>query len=305
MIVGQNGRPLPFFSSQPEQFALTQQFRSASLVRQFGNAGGVAIPVAHWRSRLEDDAHTPGFSHHSIILQNAGSDVRRIDSPRFASRRSAPGRIIIIPAGMQAEWRSASISDRIHFYLRPELLEMVGAELGLSSMTLRDDRVFVSDEPFRHLLERYARGQLTGDQSALERDLLTIEIAIWLLRQHGTAPAVMLAAGGLNARQKQALVEVIERNLDQPLDLVSVAGAVGCSPIALKRGARAALDMPLHQFVIERRLARAADQIAMGRPIVEAALASGFSSQSHLTSQMRRRWGMTPGTLRRGVRSQS
>lgn len=304
MIVGRSGQGLPSFNGLPEQFALTRQFRSASLVREFGVAGGIAMPVAHWRSRLEDDAFTPGFSHHSIVLQNAGSDARRVDSPRFAGRRSAPGRIIVIPAGMRAAWRSTSISDRTHFYLRPELLEVVAAELEMPAWELRDDRVFVVDEPLRQMLERYARGQLSGRQSPLERDLLTVEIAIWLLRQHGGMPAARVAPGGvapgrLTETQRQTLLDVIEQRLDGALDLASLAAAVGCSAVALKRGARAALDMPLHQFVIERRLARAAAQIAKGEPIVDAALASGFSSQSHLTSQMRRRWGMTPGVLRR------
>lgn len=299
MIVGRSGQCLPSFNGLPEQFALTRQFRSASLVREFGVSGGIAMPVAHWRSRLEDDAFTPGFSHHSIVLQNAGSDARRVDSPRFAGRRSAPGRILVIPAGMRAAWRSTSISDRTHFYLRPELLEVVAAELEMPAWELRDDRVFVVDEPLRQMLERYARGQLGGGLSVLERDLLTVEIAIWLLRQHGAVTGARPAPARLTEVQRQTLLDVIERNLDQPLDLASLAAAVGCSAVALKRGARAALDMPLHQFVIERRLARAAAQIAKGEPIVDAALASGFSSQSHLTSQMRRRWGMTPGVLRR------
>jgi AraC family transcriptional regulator len=298
MIVGRSGHQLPSFKGWPEQFALTRQFRSASLVRAFGVSGGMAMPIAHWRSRLEDDAETPGFSHHSIILQNAGSDARRVDSPRFAARRSAPGRIIVIPAGMRAAWRSSSISDRTHFYLRPELLEMVALELDLPAPELRDDRVFVADERLRQLLLRYASGLVADSQSPLERDLLTVEIAIWLLRQHGNASATPAAAARLTAAQRQTLLDVIEARLDQPLDLATLAEALGCSPVMLKRGARAALDMPLHQFVIERRLARAGDQIARGRPIVEAALASGFSSQSHLTSQMRKRWGCTPGDLR-------
>lgn len=298
MIIGLGGQQLPSFTGLPEQFALTRQFRSASLVRAHGVAGGIAMPVAHWRSRLEDDAFTPGFPHHSIVLQNQGSDARRIDHPRFAGRHSAPGRILVIPAGMQAAWRSASISDRTHFYLRPELLAAVAAELELPACELRDDRLFVVDEPLRQMLDRYARGQLEGRLSALERDLLTIEIAIRLLREHGTLTCARTAPARLSAAQRQTLIDVIERDLDQPLDLAGVAAAVGCSAVTLKRGARAALDMPLHQFIIERRLARAAEQIRRGRPIVEAAFACGFSSQSHLTSQMRRRWGMTPGQLK-------
>ncbi|WP_439533465.1 helix-turn-helix transcriptional regulator [Polymorphobacter sp.] len=298
MIVGQTSHHLPHFNAQPEQFTLTRRFRSASLVREHGTAGGMAMPIAHWRSRLEDDAFTPGFSHHSIILQNAGSDARRTDSPRFAARRSAPGRIIVMPAGMQAKWRSPSISDRLHFYLRPELLDMVAAELEMPAPQLRDDRVFVVDEALRALLERYARNLLLGDGSALERDLLTIEIVVCLLRRHADAGAWQPPEARLTPCQQQALRDMIERHPDQPLDLGTIARAVGCSPVTLKRGARAALGMSLHQFVIERRLVHAAGQIVAGRPIVDAALASGFSSQSHLTSQMRKRWGCTPGALR-------
>nr|WP_053000179.1 AraC family transcriptional regulator [Sphingomonas sp. Y57] len=299
MLLGRCDNHLPSFDRQPEQFALTRQFRSASLVREFGTAGGLAMPIAHWRSRLEDDALTPGFSHHSIVLQNAGTDARRIDNPRFSRFRSAPGRIIVIPAGMSATWRSESISDRIHFYLRPELLEMIALELDSAPPELRDDRVFIIDEPLRRLLERYASGLLHGGQSALERDMLIVEIAIWLLRQHGSALVRPPAGARLTARQERILREVIETCLDQQLTLAAIADAVGCSPVLLKRGARIALGMPLHQFVIERRLARAGDLILAGCSIVEAALASGFSSQSHLTSQMRRRWGCTPATFRR------
>jgi AraC family transcriptional regulator len=52
--------------------------------------------------------------------------------------------------------------------------------------------------------------------------------------------------------------------------------------------------------VLQRRLARARELlIATDMPVVEIALATGFSSQSHLASAFRRLTGVTPGEYRR------
>ena len=55
--------------------------------------------------------------------------------------------------------------------------------------------------------------------------------------------------------------------------------------------------MPLHQYVTDRRLERAASLITQGVPIAQVALDCGFSSQSHLTSTMHGRKGVTPASL--------
>ena len=50
-----------------------------------------------------------------------------------------------------------------------------------------------------------------------------------------------------------------------------------------------------HRFQVGRRLARAQEMIAAGVPLSEAAAATGFADQSHLTRHFSARFGVTPG----------
>ncbi|RMF10993.1 MAG: AraC family transcriptional regulator [Alphaproteobacteria bacterium] len=291
---------LPVFDGPAEQFIATARFQSARLVAARGTQGGWAIPVAHWQSRLGNDVCTAGYSHHTVILQRAGNDVRRVDNPRFASRRSAPGRILIIPAGMESAWRSSDISDRIHFYVRPALLHALARETtGQNASDLRDDRIFIRDDYLRLMLERYAAVAFGDDPSAtLERDLLTLQIALRLLDRHSSAPPRVDPLVPPTDDESLRLRDIIEAHLSEPLTLERVATLAGTTPAALKRTAPRALGQSLHQYVLDRRLERARQLIAQGNPLAEVALECGFSSQSHMTNRMRARWGVTPGALR-------
>ena len=63
----------------------------------------------------------------------------------------------------------------------------------------------------------------------------------------------------------------------------AVSQTVGLAPVA---------------YMIQLRVEHAKRLIRDGTPIAEAALEAGFADQSHLTRAMKRRWGVTPGTLK-------
>jgi AraC family transcriptional regulator len=96
------------------------------------------------------------------------------------------------------------------------------------------------------------------------------------------------------------LRDYIEVALDKELSLERLAGEASLSPHTLPRAFLRAFGETPHQYVLQRRLARAKELlIATDLPIVEIALATGFSSQSHLASAFRRLTGITPGEYRR------
>ncbi|MEM7644316.1 MAG: helix-turn-helix transcriptional regulator, partial [Pseudomonadota bacterium] len=58
-----------------------------------------------------------------------------------------------------------------------------------------------------------------------------------------------------------------------------------------------------HQYLIDRRIARVKELLIAGEDgLVEIAYATGFSSQSHMTSTFRRRVGVAPGRWRAAIR---
>lgn len=287
MIVGQSRTELPTFASPPDQYLLTAQFRSADLVSSQLIGAGASMPVARWRSSLGRDAVTRDFSHHTIILQNAGEDVRRIDCPNYSNRRSKAGSLLILPAGMRAAWRSDNISDRTHYYVHPDLLQHVSQEILGRSCSLREDGIFVFDQKFVELLQRYSFVLGSSTSSRFERDMLMLEIVTVLVQRYSHQ----------SPDRRASLRTFIDDNLASKLRANDIAEALALSPETLKKTARQHLGMPLHRYVVQRRLDRAATLIKGGLPIAEAALEAGFSSQSHLTSTMSEKRGVTPSAL--------
>ena len=69
----------------------------------------------------------------------------------------------------------------------------------------------------------------------------------------------------------------------------------GLDRFALSRHFRAATGTSPHRYQVGRRLARAQRMIADGMALSEAAAATGFADQSHLTRHFAARFGLTPG----------
>lgn len=69
----------------------------------------------------------------------------------------------------------------------------------------------------------------------------------------------------------------------------------GLDRFTLARHFRMAFGTSPHRFLVGRRLMRAQSMIAEGFALSEAAAASGFADQSHLTRHFAARFGVTPG----------
>ncbi len=92
----------------------------------------------------------------------------------------------------------------------------------------------------------------------------------------------------------------IDARLDRRLSRSDLARHAGYDARAFSIAFRNTLGMTPMQYVIERRLDRACVLIAdTARDLADIAISAGFSSQSHLTSTLKKRRGITPLRLRR------
>ncbi len=97
----------------------------------------------------------------------------------------------------------------------------------------------------------------------------------------------------------------VDTHLGEPLDLASLCAISGLSKIQLISLFKTGTGQTPHQFVLSRRFAAAERMLLDARlPLAEIAYALGFSSQSHFTSSFRRSYGVSPGQLRRRLRSE-
>ena len=94
---------------------------------------------------------------------------------------------------------------------------------------------------------------------------------------------------------------IMERNLEDPLPVAHIAGAVGLSARQLTRLFHDHLRRPPGRFYLDLRVDRAASLLRQtGMSVSEIAVGCGFHSASHLGRHLKRRHGRTPGQWRRG-----
>lgn len=104
---------------------------------------------------------------------------------------------------------------------------------------------------------------------------------------------------GLDLRVARAR-DFIEAHLGEKIELAEMAAVACLSPYHFLRTFKAITGETPHAYVVRRRIGEAERLLVSSRlSIAEIALATGFSSQAHLTTTMRSATGLTPAALRR------
>jgi AraC-like DNA-binding protein len=143
------------------------------------------------------------------------------------------------------------------------------------------------DRAAARLLVRLAEAVSGGEGGVLELFQALVEsLDLRVASVSGLHPATRRAKAAIDAAPQEAL------------SVAALAAAAGVSPFYLERLFVRDLGVPLGEYALARRVKLAAARIGAGDPLAEAALASGFFDQSHLTRHFRRRMGVPPGKYR-------
>jgi AraC family transcriptional regulator len=257
----------------------------------------LSIAVELRATRAGDVRHSPVADHHLSI--HAGEPVRvSCHSNRVLSLRTR-GEINLMPAGISDDWVEDDASSSLELLLPAALVRAAAADMGLDpDRAVLEPRFHFRDPQIEHIgwaLEADARSGFPGGR--LYRDSLGMALAIHLLGRH-EVPAP--PPGGLSQRQLRVVVEYIEEHLDRDLSLARLARVAGVSASHLKTLFKRSTGQPVHTYVVQQRVHRAATLLARGElPASQIALETGFSHQSHMARCMRRVLGVTPGAVAR------
>ena len=130
--------------------------------------------------------------------------------------------------------------------------------------------------------------------SALAMEGMVLEILAELARHP------LPAAGRTPPPWLRLTRELIHDRFAEKLSLGEIAGAVGVHPVHLARAFRRQHGCTPGEYTRRLRIEFACRQLASSDlPMVQVALAAGFSDQSHFTKAFRRQMRMTPGEFRR------
>lgn len=217
-----------------------------------------------------------------------------------------PRQFLIIPAHQASQWQRQGSSEMLMIYLRHDMLEQISSEVFGRPGVQIALRLGATDP----LLEQLALAVLRTLQQSeplannLYIDSLAMSIGTQLVCAHSRRQPNGLEpkAVGRNSVVPGVgrLRDFIEASLDQDLSLEVLADEAGVSPYTFPRTFKHYFGATPHQYVLDRRMARARALLAdTDRSICEIALEAGFSSQSHLASTFRKYTGVTPNAYRK------
>lgn len=100
--------------------------------------------------------------------------------------------------------------------------------------------------------------------------------------------------GQIGPQSIRTAQEMIDCDPTAAISLSDLARASHLSRFQVLRGFAKATGMTPHAYLVQRRIHLARRMIAGGAPLAEAAVASGFVDQSHMTRVFVRKYGVSP-----------
>ncbi|WP_081991297.1 helix-turn-helix domain-containing protein [Inquilinus limosus] len=215
----------------------------------------------------------------------------------------SPGALIVQPADVEGRYAWASRRESIVVaWTRETLRELADREFGARRAELRPPPLGTVDPQALRtaLLLKAELVQREVPNRLYVESLITLH-GIQLLRQYSDiSQAEASVKGGLPAQSVRRVREYLDASFTTKLSLTELASVAGLSTRHFLQAFTRTFGDPPHRYVIGLRLSFAEKLLRTGDlAIAEIAYLCGFSSQSHLTTSMRKHRQITPLQIRR------
>jgi len=251
-------------------------------------------------------ATEPAIGHPMLIyhLTRPTEVSRKIEGGPGNRELIGPRRICLTPGDATTRWEHHGRPEILQVYLRSSIFQAAVGEIYNCDNSHAElvPRFAILDPMLEQLAIAITTALRDGtSEDGLYIDTLSQMIAVHLARNHSSQsrPVRVPPMQTISGCRMRRVIEYIEENLDSDLTLDAMAAEVDISPIYLARAFKAAVGQSPHRYVLARRVERAKELLRNTEmPVVDVALAAGFSSQSHLSYWFQRYMGVSPGAYR-------
>ena len=276
-----------------------------------------AIPE-HWGRKLETEHGAVSHSrvgpnairlraqgHYALILLSPQTARHvALNSDRMMAGAAPVGSIEVVPMGsdLSAQWETPK--ENVLAGLATQRLQaLAGAEFGTDRFELYPPGLGCVDTKAL-AMGRAIRDELQCGTFAVSEcvDAWLTVLGVHLLRRYSSLGNRTRsgARGGLSPATWRRVEDYIRMHLAERITVEQLAETARLSPSHFARSFLARTGQAPHQYILAMRLEAARERILAGKePLERVARLAGFSSHSHLTSTMRRFWGIGPTEIRR------
>ncbi|MBD9416395.1 helix-turn-helix domain-containing protein [Pseudomonas sp. PDM16] len=239
---------------------------------------------------LDNQAHEHAHDYHQLVMSLSGRAEFEVEGRGGEVCRM---RACLVPG--DADHQFAGMGDNRMLILDLDERDTSPEDLSLLSQLFESPRYPTLDADFQNLLS-YAGAELAryGSDPHLARALggvLLRALHLRLFGERGRGAIANLDIGRLDA--------YIVEHLARRITVIELAQVACLSPSHFHAQFKDSVGLTPHQYLLKTRLDHAARLLRESPlPLVRIAEECGFSSQSALTTAMRRYVGLTPKRLR-------
>ena len=232
------------------------------------------------------------FPYRGVFVRHLGDDQAVAEANQVLFFNAGEGYRVShpVPGG------DASLSVEIG---EVQLLELAPASLLAKSSTAAFRRQRLRIDARAQALVALLRHSLRQNiAEPVEAESLALTLV-----QRALGPRTTHGAGASQGRQR--LVDrvklVLASDLSRRWTLAEIAAEVRGSPVYLTQVFQQVEGMPLYQYQLRLRLARALDLLADYRDLTSLSLDLGFSSHSHFSARFRELYGRSPSEFKQSA----
>ena len=272
-----------------EGFVVDQLLRTPSVsVRDVACPGGCRHRSAEECARATELV----FPYRGTYVRHVGRNEAVADASQVLFFNAGEGYCVSHPVDGGDHSLTLTLDEPVLREIAPKALLREGGTFAFRHQRLRvDARAQVLVALLRHSLRERVAEPLEGESLALT------------LAQRALGPRTTHVAGSSAGRQK--LVDraklALASDLARRWTLADVATAVGVSPVYLTQSFQQVEGLPLYQYQLRLRLARALDLMPRYDDLSALGMDLGFSSHSHFSAAFTRAYGRSPSAFRRAA----
>ncbi|MCP4692308.1 MAG: AraC family transcriptional regulator [Desulfobacterales bacterium] len=227
--------------------------------------------------------------------------------PEDSSTLLPPGRIVLInPGQVHSGVPETGVRTTYSMLYAPaSIMKEAAGEIYETDEILPEFTRMIIHDPalfkkLQHLVTLLTRDN--GDRRRLEKDAALVEALSDLISRYGGVRKLGAASDDAFSRRcwsppprkVRMAMEFLDEDLSEKITLKDVADAVGVSRYHFLRVFKKAAGVPPHVYRTQRRIEAAKGFLRQGTPLVDVALETGFTDQSHFTNKFRQFTGVTP-----------
>ncbi|MGB0563269.1 MAG: helix-turn-helix transcriptional regulator [Spirulinaceae cyanobacterium] len=218
------------------------------------------------------------------------------DGQTFKTHRYETGDLWVNPAGVPFSHRIRGHNQFVLLTIEPrKVAELLPDQLWLEHQHFRRQHR-AQDKPLQTLLQALLiEAELGGPNGRLYAETIATAFVTHFVNHYSLdSPANLLQLPPLDRQRLGNVIDYIEAQLTADLNLSDLALEAGLSKFHFSRLFKSVMGITPHQYVLKRRIEKAAKRLKQGEPIAQIAHLFRFTDQSHFTRVFKQFKGMTP-----------